>query len=80
MDASGLPAGTVYPALRRLEAGGYLRSEWETEDMAAEGKRPQRRYYELTADGVVLLQSARERFRGLTLEAQTTPSPDPEMA
>ena len=30
MDASGLPDGTVYPALRRLEAAGMLRSRCST--------------------------------------------------
>ena len=34
MDASGLPDGTVYPALRRLEAAGFLTARWE-DDAAA---------------------------------------------
>ena len=28
MQATGLTSGTVYPALERLEAGGYLKSSW----------------------------------------------------
>ena len=81
MDASGLPDGTVYPALRRLEAGGYLRSEWEEEALATEEKRPKRRYYELTPEGVALLQQARERFRGLALAGSPDgPVPGPERA
>lgn len=75
MDASGLPDGTVYPALRRLEAAGYLSSEWEEEAEASAEKRPQRRNYELTPEGVSLLQKARERFRGLAL----APAPDSAM-
>lgn len=40
-----LPTGTVYPALRRLEAAGHLRSTW-----AATGGR-KRRTYTLSASG-----------------------------
>jgi DNA-binding PadR family transcriptional regulator len=29
IDITGVPGGTVYPALRRLEDEGYLTSEWE---------------------------------------------------
>lgn len=65
MDASGLPDGTVYPALRRLEAAGCLRSAWEDENTARGEKRPSRRYYELTASGESILGQAREKFRGL---------------
>ncbi len=63
MDASGLPDGTVYPALRRLESAGYLSSEWEEE--AAAEKRPRRRYYALTQEGEALLREAKDRFVGL---------------
>jgi DNA-binding PadR family transcriptional regulator len=28
MDATGLPSGTVYPILRRLDREGLLASEW----------------------------------------------------
>ena len=28
IDITGLPSGTVYPALSRLERDGYLRSAW----------------------------------------------------
>ena len=49
MDATGLPSGTVYPILRRLDAEGYVRSRWEKEGVARREQRPPRRYYELTA-------------------------------
>ena len=29
VDVTGYPTGTVYPALRRLERDGYVRSHWE---------------------------------------------------
>ena len=34
IDATGLPGGTVYPALRRLEDAGHLVSSWEKESVA----------------------------------------------
>ena len=44
-EAFDLPEGTVYPALHRLQKGGYLSSEW-TE---VHGRR--RRTYRLTENG-----------------------------
>jgi DNA-binding PadR family transcriptional regulator len=52
MQATGLPSGTLYPILVRLERAGWVESRWEQTDPAAEG-RPTRRYYRLTPDGVV---------------------------
>lgn len=43
--AVDLPTGTLYPALRRLERLGYLRSSWDT----VGGRK--RRTYEITRDG-----------------------------
>lgn len=34
MDATGLPDGTVYPILRRLERRGVLEGRWEDEEAA----------------------------------------------
>ncbi len=62
MEASGLPSGTVYPALRRLERSGLLRSKWESETVARRAGRPRRRYYELSRHGVDALGAARRRF------------------
>ena len=43
IDQTGLPSGTVYPALSRLERDGLVKSAWENEqDAHAEG-RPARR-------------------------------------
>ncbi|WP_250002562.1 PadR family transcriptional regulator [Actinoplanes sp. M2I2] len=52
MQVTGLPSGTLYPILARLERTGWVESRWEQIDPAAEG-RPSRRYYVLTADGAV---------------------------
>src|SRR2546427_10157537 len=52
VDVTGYPTGTVYPALRRLEHAGFVRSEWEREQVAARDARPQRRHYEITAAGM----------------------------
>lgn len=65
MDVSGLPDGTVYPALRRLESAGMLTARWEDGGAALEEGRPPRRYYELTQAGAKRLAEARARFRGL---------------
>ena len=35
MDATGLPSGTVYPILRRLDVEGHVRSRWEKEGRCA---------------------------------------------
>jgi DNA-binding PadR family transcriptional regulator len=65
MDVTGLPSGTVYPALRRLEAGGYVTSDWEEEGRARRHQRPRRRYYVLTPAGRRMLSQAEARFRAV---------------
>jgi PadR family transcriptional regulator, regulatory protein PadR len=62
MDISGLPSGTVYPALRRLERDGLVRSHWEPEEEANQGGRPARRYYEITETGKKAAAAATERY------------------
>ena len=51
VDVTGHPTGAVYPALRRLEHAGFVRSEWEHDAAASKEARPQRRYYRDFADG-----------------------------
>ncbi len=51
MEVTGLPSGTVYPALRRLERDGLVTSSWEAEAKALREQRPARRYYKLTPRG-----------------------------
>jgi DNA-binding PadR family transcriptional regulator len=50
MQDTGLPSGTLYPILVRLERAGWVESRWEGIDPVAEG-RPSRRYYRMTPDG-----------------------------
>jgi PadR family transcriptional regulator PadR len=62
MRVVGLPSGTVYPLLRRLEAGGLVSSDWEEESEAHADRRPARRYYKATAKGEAALAEARIRI------------------
>lgn len=73
MDATGLPSGTVYPILRRLDAEGYVKSRWEKEGVARREQRPPRRYYELTATGRALGPEALSRYRALQDVAALNP-------
>ena len=63
MDITGLPSGTVYPALRRLEQTGLIDSKWEKAGIAQREQRPPRKYYELTPDGQDALAEAVKRYR-----------------
>jgi PadR family transcriptional regulator, regulatory protein PadR len=63
MDATGLPSGTVYPILRRLDREGLLKSAWEKQATAERDGRPPRRYYSITAAGQAMLDEALERYR-----------------
>jgi DNA-binding PadR family transcriptional regulator len=65
MEAAGLPSGTVYPILGRLEEGGYVRSQWESAAIAQKARRPARRYYEITAAGRRALADSLEHYRTL---------------
>jgi DNA-binding PadR family transcriptional regulator len=65
IDVTGLGAGTVYPILRRLEAGSYVRSSWERVAKARAEGRPARRNYRLTASGVALATETASRYPGL---------------
>lgn len=53
----GLPTGTIYPALRRLERAGYLDSSWST----VGGRK--RRTYSLSGAGTKALAEHREEWR-----------------
>jgi DNA-binding PadR family transcriptional regulator len=66
MDATGLPSGTVYPTLARMEERAYVESEWEDEAAARADGRPRRRYYRLTAEGSRALSEALERLAALS--------------
>lgn len=62
MDACGLPSGTAYPALRRLEKAGLLRSRWEDAAAAHAEGRPRRRTYALTTQGRAALPEAETKL------------------
>ena len=62
MEATGLPSGTVYPALRRLERDHLIRSQWERRAIAEAALRPPRKYYRLTRLGEWTLGASRKRY------------------
>jgi DNA-binding PadR family transcriptional regulator len=62
MEVTGLPSGTVYPALRRLEADGLIRSQWESQAIADKEQRPPRKYYKATVAARSVLEASRSRY------------------
>ena len=53
--------GSIYPALRRLEARGLVRGRWSTS-----GNNRRARFYELTAAGRKQLDAERARWERFT--------------
>jgi PadR family transcriptional regulator, regulatory protein PadR len=62
MEVTGLPSGTVYPALRRMERDQLIRSQWERQSVADDEQRPPRKYYKLTRSGEKTLEASRKRY------------------
>ena len=62
MEMTGLPSGTVYPAMRRLERDGLIRSQWERQSIADTEQRPPRKYYKLTRPGQATLEASERRY------------------
>ena len=62
MVLTGLPSGTVYPAMRRLERDGLIRGQWERQSIADAGQRPPRKYYKLTQAGQATLGASQRRY------------------
>ena len=62
MEKTGLPSGTVYPAMRRLERDELIRSNWERQSIADAEQRPPRKYYKLTPAGKSTLEASRRRY------------------
>jgi DNA-binding PadR family transcriptional regulator len=62
MDETGLPSGTVYPALRRMENEGLVASQWEAEKKALAEQRPARKYYRITRAGTQVLEQSQKRY------------------
>lgn len=67
MKAAGLPSGTLYPLLARLQARGVVASAWETP--SHDDERP-RRYYHLTGEGI---EVARLELAKLSARRQRVP-------
>ena len=65
MDATGLPSGTVYPILSKLEDSGFLKSRWEDARVAKREKRPARKSYEVTGAGREALEENLKKYRML---------------
>jgi PadR family transcriptional regulator, regulatory protein PadR len=70
-----LPTGTIYPALRRLEAAGLITGSWSV----VGGRR--RRSYRLTAAGARALSGKRADWRDfaaiMTAALESKPCPNP---
>lgn len=73
MRTTGLPSGTLYPILQRLQRAGWVSADWEDVDPVAAGRSP-RRYYRLTPDGV---PAARRSVADLTRQLSGSPAPRP---
>src|ERR1700693_2359975 len=57
-DLLQVETGSLYPALHRLEARGWIAAEWE---LSEKGKRA--KYYRLTAKGQKQLQAEQKRWK-----------------
>ena len=62
MEITGLPSGTVYPALRRMEQDQLIRSQWERQSIADAEGRPPRKVYKLSRAGEKTLEASRKRY------------------
>jgi PadR family transcriptional regulator, regulatory protein PadR len=61
-DVLRVETGSLYPALHRLEAQGWISSEWQTSDM---GKRA--KYYRLTRSGRKQLVAEQSKWEQLSI-------------
>jgi DNA-binding PadR family transcriptional regulator len=76
--ATGLPSGTIYPILARLERVGWVESDWEDPDAHIAERRPRRRYYRLTREGAECADEALrtiQRTRKNAARAWRIPAP-----
>ncbi len=73
MDATGFPSGTVYPALRRMENEGLIRSQWEKPSATDELQGPLRKFYKVTAEGKLALAASYKRYPLLAKLVPDTP-------
>jgi len=59
-DGLEMEESTLYPLLRRLEAQGFLSSEWR------EDERRRKRFYRLSPEGELMLGRLLEEWRGIS--------------
>jgi PadR family transcriptional regulator, regulatory protein PadR len=59
---AGVRSGALYPILHRMLDKGWLKDGWE-DPAQLSGKRPRRRYYELTEEGRIALGAVLEEAR-----------------
>ena len=64
-DILQVQQGSLYPALHRLEAKGWLKATWKTTDTGRDAK-----YYELTRAGRRQLESERENWQRIAQAIQ----------
>ncbi|MER6353831.1 PadR family transcriptional regulator [Streptomyces sp. NPDC001634] len=60
-ELAGLPSGTIYPILARLEQVGWLDSTWEDPALYQDAGRPRRRFYRITEQGAEQARDALAR-------------------
>ncbi|MEU5533744.1 PadR family transcriptional regulator [Streptomyces sp. NPDC020362] len=80
-ELTGLPSGTIYPILARLEQAGWVDSAWEDPAVHEEAGRPRRRFYRITRDGAeqareALARAYRSRKQSLPGWAAAHPAAD----
>ena len=75
IDHTGLPSGTVYPALATLTRKGLTKARWEEGETARSDRRPRRKYYEVTKAGTEMLRDSMKRFQAMGLRAPAGPVP-----
>jgi PadR family transcriptional regulator, regulatory protein PadR len=77
-EATGLPSGTIYPILARLERIKWVKSDWEDPEAHIAEGRPRRRYYQLTREGAECAAEALQaiqRSRKSAVRAWHVPAP-----
>jgi DNA-binding PadR family transcriptional regulator len=58
MKAAGIGSGSLYPALARMQAEGWIEQESEDSDVAKTEGRPARRYFRMTGKGALEAHAA----------------------
>jgi PadR family transcriptional regulator PadR len=76
---AGLPSGTVYPILYRLESAGWLEKRTENID-PKKAERPRRSYYRITAKGTEAAREAMARAAVQLSALGVTEGPPPPLS